>query len=151
MKEQIVASARQLVSEIYFGGTGESTWIVDHGADKGILGTIEVVSAEDASREPGPGKNSMVAHVNHLLFGLNVANSFVRGEPPNLDWESSWTVQSLDEAGWKTLQAQLRTALDEFLANADKVPFDNEIAVTAVMASVGHNAYHLGALRQLRP
>jgi len=88
-----------------------STWFTDNEKGSGFLGSIEGLSAEEASRPFSPSdKGSAASHAGHILYALSLANRALRGEDAyaNSDWSGSWKKNKVDAAEWKELLAGLR-------------------------------------------
>ena len=145
-----VSSIQTLLEEAYAGKTTSPTWFVDRGEHSGVLGTLETLSAADASRTVVAGGSSIAAHTNHLRWSLAMANAMMRGQPTSRDWAQSWAVHTVDDAAWLQLHDDLKR---EYETLWDGLPngFDpaNPILVQSGIALVAHAAYHLGALRQM--
>ena len=129
-------------------------WIVTGPAEASVLGSLATVSADDAYTPPAPGRNSIAAHASHLKYTLELTLKRLHGENPSVDWEGSFKVGAPSPVAWEQLQKELRVAYDGVLA------FYNEqrdrpiskwqpIQIAGLVAMTGHNAYHLGAIRQL--
>jgi hypothetical protein len=57
------------------------TWFTDNEPKNGFLGSIESLSAAEASRPLSPGESlSVASHAAHLRFALDLANRSMRGE-----------------------------------------------------------------------
>lgn len=129
-------------------------WIVSGPAEASVLGSLAALSAEDAYAVPAPGRKSIAAHAAHLKYTLELTLKRLHGENPPSDWPSSFVVGEPSPAAWTQLQRDLRTAYDAVLAFFDRMrdqPISawQPIHVTGLAAMIGHNAYHLGAIRQL--
>ena len=139
----------ELFSEAYTGPNHGYTWFIGNRPDSGILGTLENVSAEDASKMQ-PSGSTIAAHTEHLRWSLAVANAYTRGETPELKWAESWSVQTVDADAWAKLRAELKR---EYEALHRAVQSQREIAgeqmLTAMLAFTPHAAYHLGVIRQM--
>lgn len=129
--------------------TGEPTWVTTGGPEGGVYGTLDDITAEEASRDLGG--TSIAAHTEHLRWAIDLVNGYFAGKEPPSDWSESWRVKEVDEAAWSALKQAIRKAGDTLLAG---VPVHHswreEFAVSGALASYGHTAYHLGALRQLK-
>lgn len=129
-------------------------WITDGPADTAVFGTIKTLSADEAFASPVPGARSIAAHVAHLRFALDLTTKRLQGENPQADWKSSFDVPETTAAGWESLKQNLRRAYDtiltEFERNKDLPPQDwVPIHLVGLSAMTAHNAYHLGAIRQI--
>jgi hypothetical protein len=135
-----------LLAELFGVSDSSEGFILDRSAD-GLLSVLGSVSAAQASAAQ-PGQSSVAAHCGHVLFLLQFFAAFERGETPEADWPGSWQTQTVDEAAWAALQAELRSAYDEVtarIAARDQWP---GAGVGAGIMTVAHCAYHVGEVRQ---
>jgi hypothetical protein len=99
-----------------------------------------------------PGKTTIAAHVDHVLYGLDLINRWAAGEPnpwADADWEASWRRTTVDDAQWRALRDRLRAAVQTWQrAVAARTDWD-EISAAGAISTVAHTAYHLGAIRQI--
>ncbi len=129
-------------------------WIVSGPAEESVFGSLAQVAAEEAYSEPTPGRKSIAAHAAHLKYTLELTLKRLHGENPPSDWPGSFRVSAPSAEGWQQLQQDLRAAYDAVLAFFDQQR-DQPVAewlpihVVGLSAMTGHNAYHLGAIRQL--
>jgi hypothetical protein len=138
----------ELFSEAYTGPNGPHTWFIDNRPGSGILGTLEGLSAEDASR-PSPTGSTIAAHAEHLRWSLALTNAYVRGENPTPSWAESWSVTTVTAKGWDDLRADLRREYEAvFAALSRQTDVSDPQTLTGILALTPHAAYHLGALRQ---
>ncbi len=124
-----------------------------HYLDKGtsLIETLSRLSATEASQRRGQIPETIAGHVNHLIFYIVVLQEYIadlrRGK---VDWGESWKVRTVDEGEWNALRNSLR---DEYLKLRDFISsveeWNKDDYVGGVMAILSHNAYHLGAIRQL--
>lgn len=149
-----------LIREAYDGPDDpRMTWFADNENGSGLLGTLERLSAAEASASPpgaassaGPGGASVAAHAGHVAFALNLANRALRGESVHAgaDWKSSWNRRTVDEAGWRALLVELRTEYASLLEAIDEgLPWTDPMNMTGIFGQLAHGAWHLGAIRQL--
>ncbi|MDQ3332782.1 MAG: DinB family protein [Planctomycetota bacterium] len=129
-------------------------WITDGPADTAVLGTIDRLTADEAFAPPVPGARSVAAHVAHLRFALDLTTERLRGENPQADWKPSFDLPDTTATGWESLKKDLRRAYDAVLAaferNKDLPPQEwVPINLVGLAAMTAHNAYHLGAIRQI--
>lgn|SRR5690606_21993064 len=128
---------------------GEPTWVTNGGPEGGIYGTLESLSAEQASTEIDG--TTAAAHAEHVRWALQLVNDYFAGTEPSGGWSESWLVSRVDPAGWNALRTRLRAAGEQLLANVrDSQQWGDEMSINGALASYGHTAYHLGALRQLQ-
>jgi hypothetical protein len=149
--EQVLAT---LLSELLEGARPGAAFILN-GGDPGLLRSLDLLSAAEASRIPDFGGASIAAHVDHLTYGLSLMNRWSQGEEPfsSANWSASWDRLTVDDQEWmdrrQRLAAEARRWLD-FLATGGK-PNLMPIEAGGVAGSVAHLAYHLGAMRQIEP
>ena len=129
-------------------------WIVSGPAEASVLGSLAGLTAEEAYAAPAPGRNSIAAHAAHLRYTLNLTHKRLRGENPSVNWEGSFEAGEPGPVAWEVLQRELREAYDQVLAFFDAhrsqpVAEWLPIHVAGLAAMIGHNAYHLGAIRQI--
>lgn len=129
-------------------------WIVSGPAEASVFGSLDSLTVDQAYSEPKPGRKSIAGHAAHLRYALDLTLKRLNGENPTPDWNSSFDVDAKDAAGWERLRKDLRTAYDGVLAFYDRLrdkPIQQWVPIQAVglSATIGHNAYHHGAIRQL--
>ena len=132
-------------------------WITSGPRESALLGTIEQLTHHEALAAPAgaaTGGKSIAAHVAHLAFALDLTGKRLKGENPDADWPGSFAVPQETPQAWETLQAELRSAYDgvlTFLEQRRNVPVQDwpPLHVAGLTATIAHNAYHLGAIRQL--
>src|SRR5690606_2346980 len=128
---------------------GEPTWVTSGGPEGGLNGTLAALDAEQASRDVAG--TSAAAHAEHVRWAIQMVNDHFDGIPPSGDWSASWTVKVVDQAEWDRLRIELRQAGERLLSNVlAKHDWRDELALIGALASYGHTAYHLGALRQFQ-
>ncbi len=149
----VLDSARTLLTEAYAGPPNpQSTWFIDNEANSGLFGTIDGLTAAEASEPVGEGQGevTIASQVEHLRWSLANANAVYWDHKPwNDNWTESWQVSNLDEAGWDRLRQSVRA---EFERMRDGLPTQKELPgeyLIGVMALVAHAAFHLGLVRQL--
>jgi hypothetical protein len=131
-------------------------WIVGGAPEESVTGTLRALTAGQAYAEPAPGRKSIAAHAAHLKYALELTIKRLHGENPPTDWPGSFNVGPASSAAWEQLQADLQKAYDGILnfynAMRDKPIAEwQPIQAVGLAAMIGHNAYHLGAIRQLLP
>jgi hypothetical protein len=122
--------------------------------DKGttLFETLGALDAAAASRAVGPDSGSIAAHVEHIRFYLDVAESYWLGQPPEaVDWKAIWrSTRAVTPERWEVLRAELRASharVRARLANPETWPAGTHPG--DVMTFTVHTAYHLGAIRQI--
>jgi hypothetical protein len=90
--------------------------------------------------------------VDHLRYGLELMNRWASGEHDpftGANYSASWQRQVVSDAEWdarrRALAEQVRSWQDALRQPRDL----DATALTGVLASVVHLAYHLGAIRQI--
>ena len=129
-------------------------WITDGRPDTAIFGTIAPLTYEQAFARPAPGGKTVAAHVEHLRFTLDLTVRRLNGENPPADWKSSFITPPPSAEAWAHLQSELRRAYGEVLSilqrSRNLAPDDwPPIQLVGLSALTAHNAYHLGAIRQI--
>lgn len=129
-------------------------WIVSGPAEASALGSLASVTWEQAYKVPAPGRKSIASHAAHLKYTLELTLQRLHGENPPPDWPGSFEAGEASAANWDQLQKQLRTAYDGVLRlfdakRAEPISAWEPIQAAGLAAMIGHNAYHLGAIRQL--
>ena len=131
-------------------------WIVGGAPEESVTGTLKALTADQAYAEPAAGRKSIAAHAAHLKYALELTLQRLHDENPPSDWPGSFNVGPASPAAWEQLQADLQKAYDGILnfynAMRDKPIAEwQPIQAVGLAAMIGHNAYHLGAIRQLLP
>jgi hypothetical protein len=147
----VSAALKTLLSETMFRADPRSGYILN-GGEPGLIETLKTLSAAAASKLPRPGGKPICSHANHVLYGLELMDRALHGDPKafeNTDWDAAWKLVSVNEVQWEDLLIRLDRTGRSVLEAAPKVPVWNEIMLTGCFASAAHTAYHLGALRQI--
>lgn len=124
------------------------TWFVEK--DEAIFNTMNSVSAEQASKTPPAGCQSLAAHAFHIHYTLKRMNDEIRSVSRTDSWEVSWAKQTASPGEWEQLKKDIRLEYElilEFLTTNEN--WAEEGWVTGTAALPVHMAYHLGAIRQL--
>ena len=72
----------------------------------------------------------------------------LQGEQTSRDRGRSWTVTTVDEAGWADLRTRLRRDYDSLRVAVETHAVWDEDALGVALGAIAHTAYHLGAIRQ---
>lgn len=151
--EQLVTALRELLREAYFEPENSgATWFADNEPGSGFLGSVEELTAKEASTVPFEGGDTVAAHCNHVAYYLSLANRSFQGENAfaEAEWKESWEIQTVNETGWKHLLEQLAVELDRTLGILSRgVDLSRPEMLKGTMALLAHGAWHLGAVRQL--
>lgn len=141
----------KLLIEIFEGPPGSEAYVLNPG-DPGLLRQLESITAQAASTRSMPGKTTIAAHVDHVLFGLSLLNRWAAGEPnpwADADWNASWERSVVSEDQWRSLCKQLREQSSAWRnVVAARTEWD-DISAAGALSSAAHTAYHLGAIRQI--
>ena len=146
----VLEGMKSLLKELLLGPAGGASWVLNPG-DKGLIGTLESLSPEEASENLVPGRSSIAGHADHVRFSLNLVNRWARGENPfaDADWKSSWRNQQVDAASWDEIRRQLADEAQKWLAAVEQPREWDAVSFTGTMGTAPHVAYHLSAIRQL--
>jgi hypothetical protein len=143
----LAALLREIVEGIEPGGGG----FVLNSGDVGLLRSLEKITADEASRSTNGGA-TIAAHAQHVRYGLSLMNRWARegGDPfADAQWDAAWKLTAVSADEWREIQ---RGLADEATSWRDVVGAPrpaSEVALTGLLASVVHLAYHLGAIRQI--
>jgi hypothetical protein len=144
-------SLQTLASETLFRAPEQESFLLNPG-DPGFVETVRALSAEQASKVPSRGRKPIVAHVNHVLYGLSLLNRAIAGDPSGYataDWSLAWKLESVTDEEWQQLVADLDREASAFQKSAGETRDWSEIMLTGSFGAVAHAAYHLGAVRQI--
>lgn len=142
VEEQLQA----VLAEAFEGSSGPWSHFTDGGREGGLLGSLERLSAADASRTTAG--TTIASHVHHTSFALRVSAAWIRGVREPADWPSSWRVRTVDERAWTGELSELSEGFQALEAAIAEHWLDDVEAVGAALGALAHAAYHLGALRQ---
>lgn len=140
----------RLFSELVDGTGTDGGFMLNRG-DTGLLRSLDALSAADASRSANDGA-TIAAHAEHLRYGLSLMNKWAaKGGNPFADatWDAAWKVSSVDEAAWKNIRSGLRDEAHAWLQTLNTPREASEADLCGMIGSIGHLAYHLGAIRQI--
>jgi hypothetical protein len=147
---EISPTLERLFSELVNGPSGSGAFILNSG-DVGLLGSLDKISAGDASRSVNGGA-TLAAHAEHVRYGLSLMNRWAtEGGNPFADakWDEAWKTSAVDASEWDATRNGLREETIDWL-HVLKMPREvAEVELSGMIASVAHLAYHLGAIRQI--
>lgn len=149
--EDLLQALSVVLSELLEGTAPDAGWVLNRG-DKGLLWSLDRLSARQASAMPPGGGGSIAAHVDHLCYGLDLLNRWSDGEEnpwAEADYAASWTLRSVTPARWAALRTRLRTTARKWRRALVKPRGVGEMELNGIVASVAHLAYHVGAIRQI--
>lgn len=149
LEHQFRQSLTTLLRELMDGPPADTCFVLNPG-DKGLIRTMNALSAEQASARPD-GRSSIASHIDHVTFGFNLLTRWLQGENPwaGADYGASWTRQQVTDQQWRALCERLDTEARAWLAVMDTPQPWNETTMLGATAAVVHLAYHVGAIRQL--
>lgn len=147
--DELTGTLENLFGELMHGVSGKGGFMLNVG-DRGLLRSLERLSASDASAPTRTG-SSIAAHVAHLGYGLSLMNRWSRGENPFTDanWSAAWKKTSVSEPEWEALRIQLRDEGAKWLVVLRTPREVQGIELSGMIGSIGHLAYHMGAIRQI--
>jgi hypothetical protein len=144
-------SLSHLFAELVDGVTSSRGGFMLNTGDVGILASLDKLSARDASRSTEGGA-TIAAHTQHVRYGLSLMNQWAaEGGDPFADakWGEAWNISAVDDDRWTEIRRGLRHETGRWL-NVLKTPREvTGIEFSGLVASIGHLAYHLGAIRQI--
>lgn len=143
-------SLPSLFSELVFGAPETGAFVLNPG-DRGLLASLEAITAEEASTVAG--SNTVAAHVRHLEYGLSLMNRWADGENPfdDANWAASWSQNRVSAPEWDALRASLAATCRRWHVALGSGRNVEGIELDGVIGSIIHLAYHLGAIRQMNP
>ena len=140
-----------LFSELVDGARDPTGAFILNSGDRGLLRSLDEVSADDASRSVNDGA-TIAAHAQHVRYGLSLMNRWANeGGNPFTDakWDEAWKTSTVDATEWDTIQNGLGEETRRWL-QALSAPRDvTDAELSGMVASIAHLAYHLGAIRQI--
>jgi hypothetical protein len=150
MQNDLLAAVEVVLQEVLQGASSTGGWVLNSG-DRGLLRSLEALSAEEASRTGPAGGASAAAHADHLRYGLSLLNQVAPGVNPfaGADWTRSWKRTAVSEREWKQLLSELRSEAEGWSTRSPEMLLRGGPEATGTIAAVAHLAYHLGAIRQI--
>ncbi len=149
--DDLHSSLSLLFAELIDGPSPDAAYMLNKG-DAGLLRSLDRLSAEAASRTSAAGGASIAAHVDHVCYGLDLMNRWSDGDADpwsSADWTASWRRTTVTESEWAAMRDRFRETAQRW-RRALQVPRTmSPVERNAVIASIGHLAYHLGAIRQI--
>jgi hypothetical protein len=149
-RQAVLRTVMPILAEAFAGPADpRRTLFVSTEPDSGVFGTLDRLSAAQASTPPAPGRATAAAHAEHLRYSLDYGTRWLRGDRPRADWPSSWAVQAVDDEAWVRLRERLRDEYAQLLELVDGRAEMDEALLGAIVLAIAHTSYHLGALRQM--
>lgn len=140
-----------LLRETLFRADEEFAYVLNRG-ELGFVETLRALTPEVASTPPGPGRKTIAAHANHVLYGIELANRALAGEPgvhERADWSQAWKMNHVTRDVWRDLIDRIDQQSRLLMEQSAQPREWDEISLTGVFAIAAHTAYHLGAIRQM--
>jgi hypothetical protein len=140
-----------LFAELVDGVTSKQGGFMLNTGDAGMLASLDKLSAEDASHSADAGA-TIAAHAQHVRYGLSLMNQWAAegGNPfANAKWDEAWKITRVDAAQWDEIRKGLRGETARWLEVLKTPRQVAGIEFTGLVSSIGHLAYHLGAIRQI--
>ena len=139
-----------ILNELIDGSAPGAAWVLNPG-DRGLLNSLENLSAKEASATSPGGGASIAAHVDHLRYGLELLNRWSRGEEPfaDADYSASWRRRTVSETDWAARREALRREAYAWREAIQRPRDLSTFDLTGMVASIAHLAYHVGAIRQI--
>jgi len=147
MDNPMLVAVRTLLKETYDGPKENASWYTEAKPGSGLFGTLEKISAEDASI-PING-TTIAAQTDHTRYYLWVANSYLNGEEPSKDWGASWKITNVDKIIWAQFTDELQQEYTTLLKKIDSLDSLDEQTSNGLLGALAHSAYHLGSIRQM--
>jgi hypothetical protein len=150
LNENVQQAIAELFHELTQGPAPDAAWVLNPG-DGGFIASLEAVSSEEASGRPG-GRSSIAAHVDHVRYGLHLMNRWAAGEEDpfaTANYSASWRRQRVTDEEWRNLREALAREAHLWERALQAPRHADRPALTGMIASVVHLAYHLGAIRQI--
>src|SRR4051812_25959119 len=148
---ELAPSLAGLFSELVDGAHGTGGAFMLNSGDAGLLQSLERLPAADASRAVNGGA-TIAAHAEHVRYGLSLMNRWAaEGGNPFADatWDAAWRTSSVDAARWQEIRTGLAEEAHRWLQVLGSDREVTGVELTGMIASIGHLAYHLGAIRQI--
>ena len=140
-----------LFSELVNGAAGEGGAFMLNSGDLGMLRSLDRVSAKEASASANDGA-TIAAHTQHVRYGLSLMNRWaLEGGNPFADatWDAAWKINAVDDAAWTEIRTGLRDEAHRWLEVLRAPREVSDVELAGMIGSIGHLAYHLGAIRQI--
>lgn len=140
-----------LLIEIFDGPPGKEAFVLNPG-DPGLLRQLDTIDSKTASTRSVPGRTTIAAHVNHVLYGIGLLNRWAAGEEnpwADADWDASWKAKAVTTEQWRELREKLGSEAAAWKRHVEQRTDWDHMAASGALASAAHTAYHLGAIRQI--
>lgn len=113
-------------------------------------GALEGVTAEQAARQPQPGRHSIWQLVTHVVFWRTITFERMAGMPgptdERINAEQFAQPARVDEASWREAKASLRETHERIVS----LLADASTPLDRLRYHLAHDAYHLGQIMYVR-
>ena len=139
-----------LLNELFDGPVPQAGFVLNLG-DPGLFASLDKLTAQQASVIPAGGGASIAAHVEHLRYGLELANRWSRGENSYADanYAASWERTTVSDNEWAERRQALRAEAQAWREALQQPRELTDLELNGVVSTAVHLAYHLGAIRQI--
>lgn len=147
---EISATLTTLFGELVNGASTSGAFVLNSG-DKGLLKSLDLIDADEASRS-SEGGATIAAHAAHVRYGLSLMNRWAKGEEnpfETADWSKAWETGTVTEAEWAGIRSELREECEMWLTALGEPREVIPIALNGMIGSIVHLGYHMGAMRQI--
>ena len=116
-----------------------------------LLETLAKIDYVKASAPAGGGCATLAAHVEHIVFYLDVLEKYAMGESVGKqDWGKIWArINTVSESEWESSRTKLRTTyirVRNMIAEIED--WGTGKSLEGALAIIVHTAYQLGEIRQ---
>jgi hypothetical protein len=147
----LTAVLSDLFSELVNGPPqGGGAFMLNSG-DSGLLRSLAKLSAAEASQSVNDGA-TIAAHARHLQYGLSLMNRWAReGGNPFADatWDAAWRTSKVNDEEWRSILDGVKQEAGRWAQTLGSPRDVSAIELSGMIGSIGHLAYHLGAIRQI--
>lgn len=147
----ITATLATLFSELADGANTPGGAYILNSGDLGLVRSLDKLSAAEASRSVHGGA-TIAAHAQHVRYGLSLMNRWAsEGGNPFADatWEEAWKTTTVNDAEWAEIRKGLRVEAHRWAQTLGTPREVTTEELNGMFGSIGHMAYHLGAIRQI--
>lgn len=149
--DQVRRACAGLFAELIDGPPANWAFVLNPG-DRGLLRSLDTLSAAEAFATPAHGGGSVAAHVDHLCYGIGLLNRWRNGEEhpfADADYGASWQRGTVSDDEWAARRAALAHEASAWKTALLKPRVLSDVEMNGVISSVVHLAYHVGAIRQI--
>src|SRR5678816_3556998 len=110
------AALTRVFSELVDGTHPKGGFVLNRG-DAGLLRSLDMLTADEASQEANGGA-TIAAHTQHLRYGLSLMNRWAAegGDPfSDATWDAAWRTTTVDEHEWSEIRQGLRGEVQRWL------------------------------------